>query len=204
MPSRVCVSAAGSSIDSQIDPRFGRCACFIVADTDTMDCQCLPNAAHEAPHGAGIQAAQMVANQKVQAVITGMVGPNAQRVLSAAGIEIITGVSGTVRDAIQRYKTGQLRGGQGPSGGLGFGPGRGRGGGLGRRGGESCRSWPSQIGGCQSPASVMREERLMPAPTSQDELTALEERKKSLMHELAGLESTIDELRRRRPNERPA
>jgi len=199
---RVCVSAAGSSIDSQIDPRFGRCACFIVADTDTMDCQYLPNAAYESPHGAGIQAAQAVANQKVQAVITGMVGPNAQRVLSAAGIEIITGVSGTVRNAIQRYKTGQLRGGQGPSGGLGFGPNRGRGGGLGRRGGESCQSWPLQMGTWQSP-SVMREEGLTPAPTTQDELTTLQERRKSLMHELSDLESTIDELKRRRPDERP-
>jgi len=203
MQSKVCVSATGSSIDSQIDPRFGRCAYFIVADADTMDYQHMPNAAYESPHGAGIQAAQVVANQKVQAVITGMVGPNAHRVLSAAGIEIITGVSGTVRDAIQRYKAGQLRGGQDPSGGFGFGPGRGRGGGLGRRAGGSCSSWPSQMGTWQSPASVMREEGLMPAPTTQDELTALQERRKSLMHELSDLESTIDELKRRRPGERP-
>jgi len=203
MPSKVCVSATGSSIDSQIDPRFGRCACFIVADTDTMDCQYLPNAAYESPHGAGIQAAQVVANQKVQAVITGMVGPNAHRVLSAAGIEIITGVSGTVRDAIQRYKTGQLRGGQSPPGGFGFGPGMRRGGGPGRRAAESCSSWPSQMGTWQSPASVMGEGELMPAPTTQDELTALEERRKSLMRELSDLESTIDEQKRRRAGERP-
>jgi len=196
---KVCVSAAGSSIDSQIDRRFGRCAYFILADTDTMDCKHLPNAAYESPHGAGIQAAQVVANQKIQAVITGIVGPNAHRVLSAAGIEIITGVSGTVRDAIQRYKTGQLRGGQGPSGGFGFGLGSGRGGGLGRRGGESCPSWPSQMGTWQSSAS----RRIDARPTSQDELTALQERRKSLMHELSDLESAIDESKRRRPGERP-
>jgi len=203
MPSKVCVSATGSSIDSQVDPRFGRCAYFIVADTDTMDCQHMPNAAYESPHGAGIQAAQVVANQKVQAVITGMVGPNAHRVLSAAGIEIITGVSGTVRDAIQRYKTGQLRGGQSPLGGFGFGSGMRRGGGPGRRAAESCSSWPSQMGTWQSPASVMGEGGLMPAPTTQEELTALEERRKSLMRELSDLESTIDEQKRRRAGERP-
>jgi predicted Fe-Mo cluster-binding NifX family protein len=200
---KVCVSATGSSIDSQIDPRFGRCTYFIIADPGTMDFQCLPNAAYESPHGAGIQAAQAVANQKVQAVITGMVGPNAYRVLSTAGIEIITGVSGTVRDAIQRYNAGQLRGGQSPPGGFGFGPGRGRGVGLGRRAGESCPTWPSQMETWQSPASVMGEERLMPVPTTQDELTALQERRKSLTHELSNLESTIDELKRRRPGERP-
>ena len=203
MPSKVCVSATGSSIDSQIDPRFGRCAYFIIADADRMDYQHMPNAAYESPHGAGIQAAQVVANQKVQAVITGMVGPNAYRVLSAAGIEIITGVSGTVRDAIQRYKTGQLRGGQSPLGGFSFGPGMRRGGGSGRRAGESCSSWPSQMRTWQSPVSVVGEGGLMPAPTTQDELTALEERGKSLMRELSDLESTIDELKRRRAGERP-
>jgi predicted Fe-Mo cluster-binding NifX family protein len=109
MPSKVCISATGNSIDSQIDPKFGRCAYFIIADADTMDYQSLRNSAYDSPHGAGIQAAQVVVNKRVQAVITGMVGPNAHRVLSAAGIEIITGVSGTVRDAIQTYKTGQLR-----------------------------------------------------------------------------------------------
>jgi predicted Fe-Mo cluster-binding NifX family protein len=203
MPSKVCVSATGSSIDSQIDPRFGRCAYFIIADTDTMGYQHMPNAAYESPHGAGIQAAQVVANQNVQAVITGMVGPNAHRVLSAAGIEIITGVSGTVRDAIQRYKTGQLRGGRSPLGGFGFGPGMRRGGGPGRRATDSYSSWPSQMGRWQSAASVMGEEGLMPAPTTQDELNALQERRKNLMHELSDLESTIDELKRRRAGERP-
>jgi predicted Fe-Mo cluster-binding NifX family protein len=110
MPSKVCISAIGSSIDSQIDPKFGRCAYFIIADIDTMDYHHMPNDAYESPHGAGIQAAQVVANQNVQAVITGIVGPNAHRVLSAAGIEIITGVTGNVRDAVQRYRTGELRG----------------------------------------------------------------------------------------------
>jgi predicted Fe-Mo cluster-binding NifX family protein len=168
-----------------------------------MDYQHLPNTACESPHGAGIQAAQVVANQNVQAVITGMVGPNAHRVLSAAGIEIITGVSGTVRDAIQRYKTGQLRGGRSPLGGFGFGPGMRRGGGPGRRATDSYSSWLSQMGRWQSAASVMGEEGLMPAPTTQDELNALQERRKNLMHELSDLESTIDELKRRRAGERP-
>jgi predicted Fe-Mo cluster-binding NifX family protein len=203
MSSRVCISATGNSIDSQIDPRFGRCAYFIIADTDTMDYQYLPNTAYESPHGAGIQAAQLVANQNVRAVITGMVGPNAHRVLSAAGIEIITGVTGTGRDAIQRYKVGQLRGGQSPPGGFGFGPGMRRAGGPGRRATESYSSGPSQMGGWQSPASVMGEEGLMPAPTTQDELNALQERRKNLIHELSDLESTIDGLKRRRAGERP-
>jgi predicted nucleic acid-binding Zn-ribbon protein len=59
------------------------------------------------------------------------------------------------------------------------------------------------VGTWQSPASVMGDEGLMPAPTTQDELTALQERRDSLTHELSDLESTIDELKRRRQSERP-
>jgi predicted nucleic acid-binding Zn-ribbon protein len=58
------------------------------------------------------------------------------------------------------------------------------------------------MGAWKSPESAMREEGLMPVPTIQDELTALQERRKSLMHELSDLESTIDGLKRRRPDER--
>jgi predicted Fe-Mo cluster-binding NifX family protein len=110
MPEKICVSATGSSINSQIDPRFGRCAYFIIADADTMDYYYLPNPACESPHGAGTQAAQVVANQSVRTVITGMVGPNAQRLLTASGIGVITGTTGTVKNAIQRYKNGELGG----------------------------------------------------------------------------------------------
>jgi len=190
------VSATGNSIDSQVDPRFGRCAYFIVVDTDTMNCQSLPNAAYDSPHGAGIQAAQIVANQNVQAVLTGMVGPNAHRVLSAAGIEIVTGVTGTVRDAIRRYKSGELHGGQTRPRGFGFG-GMGRGGPRGWIAADSYPSWPSQTD------SVVREQGWMPAPTAQDELAVLQERKRALVRELAHLESAIDELKRRRADERP-
>ena len=197
------MSATGTSIDSQIDPRFGRCAYFIIADTDTMDHQCLPNSAHTSPHGAGVQAAQVVVNQNVQVVVTGMVGPNAHRVLSAAGIEVVAGVTGTVRDAIERYKTGELRGRQGPAGGFGFRGGMRRGGGPGRRPAESYSSGPSQTGSWRSPASSVKEDGWNPAPTTQDELSGLQERKKDLMRELSDLESAIDELKRRRAGERP-
>jgi predicted Fe-Mo cluster-binding NifX family protein len=202
MPSKVCISATGNSIDSQIDPRFGRCACFIIADTDTMEYRYLPNTANESLHGAGIQAAQVIANENVQAVITGMVGPNAYRVLSAAGIEIITGVGGTVRDAVRRYGNGELRGGQSPAGGSGFGGGMRRSGGRGRSAGESYSSWPSQRGTWESSRSLMGEKGWTPALTAQDELAILQERRKALIRELGDLESNIDELKRRRAGER--
>jgi predicted Fe-Mo cluster-binding NifX family protein len=168
-----------------------------------MDYQYLPNTACESLHGAGIQAAQAVANQKVQAVITGIVGPNAHRVLSEAGIEIITGVAGTVRDALRRYGKGELRQEQGPAGAFAFGRGMMKNGDQDWHASESYRPRPSQSGSWVFPSSLMRERGWRSALATQDELAFLQEREKALVRELSDLQSSIDELKRRRVVERP-
>ena len=197
MSAKICVSATGSSVTSQVDPRFGRCAYFIIADGDTLDCQGLPNTAAESPHGAGIQAAQLVTDQNVRTVITGMVGPNAHRVLSAAGIEVVTGATGTVKDAIQKYKNGELHAGQDHTRNSGFTRNM-KAGGLGRHAAWSSSSIPVEMPAQQS--SAIGTGQGMPSPASQDELAVLQERKAILMHELTGIESSIQELKRRAEN----
>ena len=57
----------------------------------------------------------------VKVVITGNVGPNAHQVLSVAGISIFTGVSGTVKEAIDGYKNGKFKPADAPSVGSKFG-----------------------------------------------------------------------------------
>ena len=121
---KVAVSAAGDSLDAQVDPRFGRCAYFLIIDTDTMSYEVMPNSSAGAMSGAGIQAAEMVANTGVKAVLTGSVGPNAYQVLSSSGVQIVSGVFGTVREAVERFKRGELRASTAP---MGFGMGMGRG-----------------------------------------------------------------------------
>ena len=106
---KICVTAVTDSLEAQIDPRFGRCQYFLIVDSETMESTVIPNNAFQAAHGAGIEAAQTVANSGVNVVITGNVGPNAFRVLSAAGIKVVTGATGSVKDAIEKYKKGQLQ-----------------------------------------------------------------------------------------------
>ncbi len=131
---KVAVSAVGDSLDSSVDPRFGRCAYFVIVDTENLSFEAIPNTSLYAASGAGIQAAQTLASRGVEAVITGNVGPNAYRALAAAGIKVITGATGTVKEAVEKYKKGELREADSPTVGGHFGlGGRGRGWGRGRR-----------------------------------------------------------------------
>ncbi len=112
---KICLTSQGDSLESQVDPRFGRCQYFIIADVDSLEFEAIKNPNLDATGGAGIQSGQLMADKGVKAVLTGNVGPNAFRTLQAAGIEVVTGVSGPISAAIDKYKKGEFNPTQGPS-----------------------------------------------------------------------------------------
>jgi predicted Fe-Mo cluster-binding NifX family protein len=124
---KIAVSAAGPSLDDQVDPRFGRCENFLIVEIDTMEFEVAANTGASSGHGAGIAAAQMIADKGVEAVLTGNCGPNAFGVLNSAGIKVITGVGGAIREAIESYKAGKLKPDNEASVDAHSGSGRGRG-----------------------------------------------------------------------------
>ena len=107
---RIAVTSEGPSLDDQVDPRFGRAAGFVVVDLKTMDTQYIDNGqAQVMDQGAGIQAAQLVAQAGVSCLLTGYVGPKAFKALSAVGIKVEQNLEGlTVRDAVERFKNDQV------------------------------------------------------------------------------------------------
>jgi predicted Fe-Mo cluster-binding NifX family protein len=86
-----------------MDERFGRCACFVIADSDGTVLGPVDNSNAAFGHGAGIQAARLVADHGVSVVLTGRCGPNACDTLAAAGISVVTGCRGTVKEALDSY-----------------------------------------------------------------------------------------------------
>jgi predicted Fe-Mo cluster-binding NifX family protein len=106
---KICVTASGNTLEASVDPRFGRAAYFAIVNSESMAFEAIPNTAAGAMGGAGIQAAQTLAKKGVDVLITGNVGPNAFQALKSAGIEMVVGASGTVRETIEKYKTGKLK-----------------------------------------------------------------------------------------------
>lgn len=129
---KVVVSSTGTTLDSLVDPRFGRCPYFIVIDTENLNFESVPNQSLTQAHGAGIAAAQLVAKLGAETVLTGQVGPNAHMALSHTGITVVTGASGTVEKTVESYLKGQLSQATSPTVEGHFGQGGGRGGGRGR------------------------------------------------------------------------
>lgn len=107
---KVAVSALGGTRDSLVDQRFGRARWFVVVDTQTGECTCLDNGEGAGlSGGAGIQAAQAVAQSGAKAVITGHCGPKAFRALTAAGIKVYYAAGGTVSEVVEKFKRGELK-----------------------------------------------------------------------------------------------
>jgi len=136
---KLCITAAGNDLSSATDSAFGRAPWFVIVDTDSGAFEAIENTSVNASQGAGIAAAQAMADKNVQAILTGRLGPKAQAALSAAGIEMYEGLAQTtVGQALEQFRQGQYSesgaASAGKPAGAGAGCGRGMGGG-GRRGG---------------------------------------------------------------------
>ena len=100
---KIAISSDGATVESKIDQRFGRCKYFVIVDTeDRTKINAVENQGAIQGHGAGIKAAQQIADLDVKSVITGNLGPNATAVLDKLEIKAYN-ASGTVEDAIDNF-----------------------------------------------------------------------------------------------------
>jgi len=132
---KIAVSSSGNNIESEVDIRFGRCPYFIIVEVEDKaikSFEALENRATAQVGGAGISAAEIVANKNVNAVISGNVGPKAFSVFQQFNIEVYKGV-GTVKKAVEDFLEGKLEKidlagpmNAGKTDGMGMGKGMGR------------------------------------------------------------------------------
>lgn len=107
---KIAVTSSGKGLSSAVDPRFGRCANFIIVDPDSMEFQVVENSQNlNLPQGAGIQAGKTLAETGAVVLITGNCGPKAFMVLEQAGVNVVTGAGGTVEQVIEQFKNGEFK-----------------------------------------------------------------------------------------------
>ncbi len=106
---KLAISASGPDLDSQVDGRFGRCAYFLIVDSETLACEALRNSAAQQAGGAGVAAAQLVAGAGAQCVLAAQLGPHALAALAAGGLTLLEAPAGTVRAAVEAYRAGRLQ-----------------------------------------------------------------------------------------------
>jgi predicted Fe-Mo cluster-binding NifX family protein len=106
---KICITSDGNNLKANVDPRFGRCAYFIIYDTETDNYNAIQNTNAEGMGGVGIKNATMIAEKGVEIIITGNIGPNASRVFDEFGIKVITGITGKIKDVIESFKKGNIK-----------------------------------------------------------------------------------------------
>ncbi len=110
---KTAISSTGEALTSKMDPRFGRAPYFVFIEEGadgTMRHYALENPAASAAMGAGTEAARRVAEEKVEAVVSGAVGPNAYEVFEKLGIDVFLGQGDlTVEEAYEKMKKGALQ-----------------------------------------------------------------------------------------------
>jgi predicted Fe-Mo cluster-binding NifX family protein len=106
---KIAFSTSGITLDSPLDPRFGRAPRFLIYDLDSESFEMIDNQQNlNAAQGAGIQSAETVARKEAKALVTGHCGPKAFRVLQAAGIKVFSSNAATVSEALEKYRSGAL------------------------------------------------------------------------------------------------
>jgi len=220
---RIAVTSTGATLDDQVEARFGRCAYFLIIDPDTMAFEALENPNIALGGGAGIQSAQLLAQREVHTVLTGNCGPNAFQTFGAAGIEVITGVSGPVKQAVEQFKAGALSAASGPSvdskfglggdasgqkaapqssqptvpgSGMGTGMGRGMrmGGGMGRGMGMGRGRGVGMGRGMGAGMPGAPGGGPLPQMTREQELDMLKQQARAMMEQLKGIQKRISDL----------
>lgn len=113
---KIAVTARGTNLTDEVDPRFGRAPYIVIVETQTMEYEALDNSSNvNAFKGAGIQAATTVADKGAQVLLTGYCGPNAFKTLEAAGIKVVSDISGTVQETVEAFMAGKSVYSSGPN-----------------------------------------------------------------------------------------
>ena len=101
---KIAVSSDSSNLNARVAQRFGISHYLIIVDPETMGIEAIPNPGAAGKQAAGVQAVVIAISNEVDTVLTGYCSPTAVKYLTDNGIDVITGVKGTVAEAVAQYR----------------------------------------------------------------------------------------------------
>lgn len=99
----IAVTASGEGLKAEVDKKFGRCKYIIIYNPETEEATSYENKFLKQNSGVGVKTAEFMADKGVKKVLTLKVGPKAAQVLDRAGIEVVTGIKGQVKENLNNY-----------------------------------------------------------------------------------------------------
>ncbi len=107
---KLAVCSQGKSLNSKVDPRFGRSQYFVIVDIETGESESIENPSVSLGHGAGINTVQLLSKKGVNVVCAQHVGPKAFSSLDAAEIKVYAmELDKIVSEVVEEYKKGLLK-----------------------------------------------------------------------------------------------
>jgi len=104
---KVAVSSEGPEPELSVGRRFGVSPYFLIADLESGTFEAIQNPGSSGERGAGAQAVVLLLNLDVKVLLTGHCSPAIRHHLEANGVEVLSGLSGVVRDVVRRYRMGE-------------------------------------------------------------------------------------------------
>ena len=86
---KIAITSTGNNLQSNIDPRFGRCAYFVIYDTQTKGIEFIPNPNLNATEGAGPASVQLVASRNIEKVVSGEFGMKIKPLFDSLKVQMI-------------------------------------------------------------------------------------------------------------------
>ena len=105
---KIAIPVDEQNLESSVCPSFGRAPYFLFYNTDTKESYYLDNSAVASQGGAGIRAAQVIADHSVKALLTPRCGENAEEVLRKSEVLIYKSIPGTAQQNIDAFVAEQL------------------------------------------------------------------------------------------------
>ena len=108
---KIAISSTGKTLESEVDSKFGRCKYFLIIEIENKkikDFKVVENTAKAQSGGAGISAGEIIANQKVDSIITVNLGPRAFSIFDQFKIKVYHG-EGKIKEVVEDFANGKLK-----------------------------------------------------------------------------------------------